>query len=188
MLKAIGLLTLFVIGLFVFGCFTLMSNHLSPGSSSFAAHSNGSEVAKTWEYSSDKDTLTDKVSTTACLKSTNKVDFSFPYAGGSTGSLCLRISKGVLDGYFEVDRGQLQCLVLGCTIHLRFDNGPVQSLHALSSRTGEATIAFLTNAPSVMRQLKKSHRVRLAADFYQAGEQTFEFDPDGFDEAKLYKP
>lgn len=60
-----------------------------------------------WVYTSEKDEMTDKVSTYATLKSENIVDFDFPYNGGSYMTLSVRKSpKYGTDVYIHISKGQ----------------------------------------------------------------------------------
>ena len=178
----------FVVGLGVFAMFWMVMysvTHSDSPRSAALADSTTTSQKPSWVYDDQKDDLTDKVDHVACLFSTNRVEFGRPYDGGATGRLCFRRSGKKLDSYFAVDRGQMLCHYDGCTLHARFDDGPVQGHHSFGSRTGGSKILFPSNTATLLKQVRTAHRVRLATDFYQEGERTFEFEPAGLDESKL---
>ena len=141
--------------------------------------------ASAWAYSTYKDSFTDSVVTLACITSWNTVEFEFPYNGGSSGRFCFRRRAGKLDSYFEVSKGQILCSYEGCNVQFRFDGGGVQSHPAAESRTHESNILFLTDPKALLPIFHRSKSVRIAAEFYQEGRQTFTFAIGGLDEKNL---
>ncbi len=134
-----------------------------------------------WKYFKNKNSLTDKIVYFACIDSKNKIRFDFPYNGASTGCLCFRNVDGLLDGYFTVDKGQILCPIDGCDLRIRFDDGAIQSKHVLTSSTYESNTVYFKDPSDLVRASRNSRRLRIATQFYQSGEVTFEFDPHGFD-------
>jgi hypothetical protein len=182
-MKKLGLFILCVLAL----AFIVSTGTRSRSSTGTASAATAVVPSTGWEYSTDKDRLTDSVFTTACLKSTNRIGFAFPYESpdGSFGQVCFRNKEGKLDGYFQVSKGQLMCNFLSCPMQTRFDDGAVQTRHGLASKAGSIDIAFFSDASAVLKQLEKSHRVRVAMNYYQSGQNTFDFSPQGLDESKL---
>jgi hypothetical protein len=64
----------------------------------------------------------------ASLESDKQLSFGFPYNGGSTGKLTLRISpKYGRDVILEIEKGQFLCSSFDrCAVHVKFDKRPIE--------------------------------------------------------------
>ena len=80
---------------------------------------------KQWEYTASEDKMSGGITYFASVKSTNTVNFDFPYRGEQHATLDLRIDpKYGKDMIFSIERGQLLCRSYqSCTVLVRFDNG-----------------------------------------------------------------
>jgi hypothetical protein len=72
----------------------------------------------------------------ASLESDKQLSFGFPYNGGSTGKLTLRISpKYGRDVILEIEKGQFLCPSFDrCAVHVKFDKRPIESYSAGADR------------------------------------------------------
>lgn len=114
-----------------------------------------------------------------CLSSTNELEFRFPYAGGSTANICFRQSPRFgFDAWVDISRGQFNC-IMGCSIRVKIDNGPVQSWRATGAAGGRATMVFITDSRRFLASALRAHRIVVEADFYEAGSQQMVFEDAG---------
>jgi len=140
-----------------------------------------------WEYRSSTDPMGRGNTEYASLDSVNSVDFDFPYSGGSTATLLLRNSpKSGKNVIFEVNKGQFDCGVDGCSVALRADKGKVVTLSADTAADGSSNVLFLPHSTTV-RYLQHAKVLRIEATFYQEGSRVFEFHPYGLDIKRLAK-
>lgn len=140
------------------------------------------EAPANWTYDSQKDAMRNQTSYYACTSTTNSMEFSYPYNGGSTANLCLRQSpKSGNDVYLSVSKGQFYCASYdGCTIHAKFDDGPVVALHANEASGGDTSVIFITGYKRFSERLKKAKHLFIEAEFYQDGRRQMEFDVQGY--------
>ncbi len=83
----------------------------------------GSGTATSWQYSQETDDMTSKAMYFASIEANDKLDFDFPYKGGSTATLTIRHKNNGNDVYLEVTPGQFNCNVInGENIRIRFDD------------------------------------------------------------------
>ena len=139
----------------------------------------------TWQYMTETDDLTDKDLKGAGVKSINEAYFEFPYNGGSTLTLLLRRRGISTDAMLIISKGQFMCGTEGCPIKFRFDDGPVKTLRAGISRSGKTDVVFIGDARVLLQPLQTAHRVRVSANFYNEGYETFEFQPGSLDIHRL---
>lgn len=72
-------------------------------------------LAGEWQYSNTEDKMRGERFDYAILDSTNKIEFDFPYNGGSTLQLVVRKKNGKVDAILlSVTKGQILCSVMEC--------------------------------------------------------------------------
>lgn len=125
----------------------------------------------------------------ASVRSTNTVNFDFPYSGPQRGTLTLRTHpRHGEDVIFSIERGQILCRSYeDCTILVRFDDGKAQSFSAVGAADNSTETIFIRNYSRFLAGMQKASTVRIAVEVYQEGAPVFEFDVSGFD-AEKYKP
>lgn len=133
-----------------------------------------------WRYRSDKDDMGRKRSF-AEVASVNAVNFEFPYAGEQHASLMLRKNHGGTNVLLIVERGQFLCDFRGCSVSVKFDDGPIVEYSASEPEDHKTTILFLEPEGRFIANLKKASVVRIEATFYQQGPRTFQFPVKGLD-------
>jgi hypothetical protein len=139
------------------------------------------EPGSQWKYRNDEDEMGRKRSF-AVVESTNTVEFEFPYAGVQHGTLTVRrtpqAGTNVLIG---IEKGQFLCGISdGCSVNVRFDEGPVQRNSASGPADHSTTVLFLNGESRLISQMRKAKVMRVEATFYQAGPRIFEFNVEGF--------
>ena len=125
----------------------------------------------------------------ALVRSTNTVEFSFPYGRPQRATLTLRTHpRHGKDVIFSIERGQFLCRSYeDCTILVRFDEQNPQRYSAVGASDGSTEAIFIRNYPRFVGSMLKAKKVRIAAEIYQQGAPAFEFDVSGFDVAR-YRP
>ncbi|WP_162950209.1 hypothetical protein [Rhizobium jaguaris] len=138
-------------------------------------------MAGAWSYHQDSDKMRGTTTYYATLRSDNEVDFSFPYQGGSHGTLGLRTDGGhKLDAYLMVSKGQFMCSSLDEDIvAVKFDDGPVQNFRCSRSDDGSSDVIFLNDEVNFLTQLKSASKLIIEARFFQEGTRQFVFDVTG---------
>lgn len=132
-----------------------------------------------WQYSARRDEMREASTHTACIDSTNELEFDFPYQGGSTATICFRQSPQYgFDAWINVDRGQFTCL-MECRVNVRFDTGEVQTFSGGGASDGSANIVFFRNASRFLNATESASRIVVEAEFYQAGNHQMVFENAG---------
>ncbi len=142
-----------------------------------------------WTYTAPEDDMSGKAERQAAVKSTNTLEFRFPYQNPQRATLWLRThpryGKNVM---VQIERGQFLCPSYdGCTVMVRFDEGSGMKYSAAPPADHSSDNVFIRNYQSFVSRMLKAKRVRIEADFYQEGRPTLDFDVSGFDQAK-YNP
>ena len=134
-----------------------------------------------WSYRDTTDELNGTSEHFASVDSDNQLQFDFPYAGGSIGTLTVRRGKQFgSDVDVVVDKGQFICAIgEGCSIRVKFDDKPPQYFSAIGSKDGSMNVLFVHPYGRFISELKSSHTVLVELSFYQAGDQTFRFNTIG---------
>lgn len=135
-----------------------------------------------WRYDSDVDEMSGKKSQTARVKSSNTVNFDFPYQGAQHGTLTLRKhprwGKNVM---FEIEHGQFMAGVTGVQVLVRFDDGAPVKFLASGPEDHSTAILFIRDYGRFVAQLRKTKTVRLSTSVYQQGSPVFEFEVGGLE-------
>jgi hypothetical protein len=154
----------------------------SAAPSSVAPRDTSPGPSSGWEYTSTPDEMRGKATESACIESETELHFAFPYNGGSRGELCFRRSPKFGDAvYLTIQNGQFLCSqFLSCHVRAKFDQNPIWTLPAAEAADGSMNTIFIRAYGKMMRSIKKSKKLIVEANFYQAGEQQLEFDVSGF--------
>lgn len=136
-----------------------------------------------WTVSHSTDAMANGDVVQACTKSTNDIEQGFPYKTAPM-MLCLRkhprygqdVTMALLGG------GQFLCTSYdGCTVHVRFDDGAVQSFTALEPADHSSDQLFISNDARFIAALKRAKRVTIEASLYQEGSPAAIFNSTGLD-------
>lgn len=116
------------------------------------------------------------------VKSTNTVDFHFPYGGDQRAQLAVRATATeIKDVRVSIERGQFACSISDCSVRVRFDNGAIRRYGVSDSNDHSTTVKFIDDYRGFLTALRKAKTVRIEATFYQEGDRAFEFNTAGFD-------
>ncbi|MFZ4605180.1 MAG: hypothetical protein ACOYM5_02880 [Caulobacter sp.] len=130
-----------------------------------------------WEYAGASDPMGTGRSDWACRLSVADVSLNSPYPDQRV-RLCLRKSTRHGDDIYVTlpEGGQFICRVYnGCTVRVRFDDGPATAWTALEASDGSSNILFLRGASRFFTRVRGTKRVLIEAEFYEAGVQTMEW-------------
>jgi len=170
----------------IIGSCQISSNKDSSEPSVKPNNSQVSEPKSNWMSNSSTDEMRGTKSQTTYTSSVNKVNFEFPYSGGSNLNLMVRNNAGQKDVIITISKGQFLCgMIDGCEVNFKFDNNPVQSITMVESDSHDSDILFIKypkTANSVIQKLKASQKLIIEPKFYQEGSKQFTFELSGFKE------
>jgi hypothetical protein len=131
-----------------------------------------------WDYSTDKDRM-GRARSFASVKSSNMLEFDFPYAEPQRGFLTIRKVRAT-DVMIGIQRGQFLCGIETCTVNVRFDEGEIRHFAAAEPTDHSTTVLFIEDPSLFLSQLRKAKTVSIEATFFQQGSQALQFDVEGF--------
>lgn len=132
---------------------------------------------ETWRYSEGEDEMTGDKRYFAVTTSTNKINFEFPYDGGSTFKLTVRNMDNKNEVLLSVDKGQFITNVMD-NQHLRvkFDDGQPTEYSYNSPADGSSDLIFLSPSKKFIEKVKSSTKLMIEAPFFDQGRQVIYFD------------
>ena len=144
---------------------------------------NTTEIEKSvsnWNYSEQKDAMTDKTMYFAIASSINNLNFDFPYDGGSTLYIQIRKKDGTNEVMLNISKGQFNS-AYDNVVSMKFDNGGITKYGFDEPSGGSSNLIFLHSPKSIIDKIKKAKHLKIEAPFYQAGRQVAEFNIGGLD-------
>jgi hypothetical protein len=139
-----------------------------------AAASTDADAGSSWTYSSDKDAVRNTTNDYASITSDNKVEFEFPYNGGSTLTMSIRHDYSGDNVIFEISKGQFVCGVETCSGEMNVD-GAMRRLTLVGASDGSANVLFVRGGAGVIKALKSGKKIIVEVPFYQSGNRQFTF-------------
>lgn len=134
-----------------------------------------------WSYWDDEDKMTSKKTYYASIEANEKLEFDFPYNGGTTATLTIRKKPGETDVYIQFSKAQLLIDSYdGSDYRIRFDNNPPSTYTFLGASDHSSDIAFVQNTSRFIRNLKQHKKVIVEMQFYKEGSRAIEFNIAGF--------
>lgn len=111
----------------------------------------------------------------ASVTSVNRLNFPFPYEGGSVVTLTLkRRADGPLVS-LSVDKGLFNRSYQNGRAQVRFDGGRPVPFTLVAAANGRANIVFVENASAFIRQLRSSSKVQFKLVFAAQPTREVEF-------------
>lgn len=143
-------------------------------------------LAAKWSYSANEDPMTGRTTRSASIQSENTVSFQSPYAGPQHGTLFIRdhpqYGKDVM---LSIERGQILCRSYdGCTVKVRFDEGPMQTWAGGAPSDNSSETVFIQGAARFVQRMRSAKTVRIQVEVYQEGAPIFEFAVGGYNHAR----
>ena len=158
----------------------------SPANSQPTSGSPAAVAKKAWHYFHLTDKMTGDVTEFACLDSEDKLQFAFPYDGGSTGTICFtKWAEGKdneYKAYFDIDKGQILCSQ-SCSVFMKLDDGKPLFVSATPDSNGSSKSISLNSSyffgpKSNRASLREAKVLMLQVEYYQEGRQVLTFEPD----------
>jgi hypothetical protein len=133
-----------------------------------------------WYYRDDKDEMHGTNSHLAALISQNRLQFAFPFSGGSYGILLVDQRTGHLSVLLRIEKGQFTCdNIGGGAIAVEFDDGSVRNYTCRTPSDGTTNVISIQPSRRFVEALKRSHRAIIEAEFFTEGEQQLAFNTTG---------
>jgi len=139
---------------------------------------NAEPAMAEWTNSEFVDEITNDKVVLTCQTSSNKLDFAFPYEGGSIGKICIKKSKtDGLEIFLRITKGQILCSsYFTCALQARFDDKPPIRLSGSGTESLRTDMMFLNPAARIANELRRSKVFKIGVTFFQSGTQVLEFD------------
>lgn len=138
-----------------------------------------------WEYETSNDEMRGIEKQYAYIRSTNKVEFDFPYEGGSNLRITLRRDVGKsTDIMFTISKGQFTCNTFSgdCYASVKIDDNAVEEIQLVGTSDHSSEVLFIESEQDSIKfiqQLLKANKIIVELPFYQEGRQQFKFDVAG---------
>jgi len=137
-------------------------------------------IKENWTYSESVDPMTEQNRYFATCKSTNEIEFEFPYNGGSYFHFTVRNMGKGNEVILKVSKGQFMTSIGGSqSIKVKFDKENPIDFTFNSASDGSSDVIFLNNADLFVKKLKLHEKALVAATFYDAGTKHISFDING---------
>lgn len=130
-----------------------------------------------WKYDTFEDKMRNAKTYSATVASVNKLNFKFPYNGGSSGYLSLAVGRG-FGASLTISKGQFLC-DSNSTINVKFDDDKIETFSISQPSDGSTNIVFITPYKDFASKIAKSKRLIIEAGFYQEGSRQLEFNVNG---------
>jgi len=135
-----------------------------------------------WNYDESSDAMGKGTIKYATVKSTNQIEFAFPYASPQRATLQIRKHPRYgNNAILSIERGQFICYSDDCYIDARFDDGKAQRYNASEPTDNSHTVIFINNYSKFIGNLRKAHTLRIEAPFYNEGNRVFQYDVEGLE-------
>lgn len=166
------------------GCGGKKEGDAKTGTEAAAASASDAKPEKTenWEYSETIDEMSKEKSYHAEIKSPTKVNFDFPYEGGSTFDLEITKGNKVQIIGLHVSKGQFMTSIRGDEeeMRIKFDDEQPMNVKYHSPSDGSSDRIYLDSADEIIAKLKTAKKLVIEPEFYQAGTKQIEFNVEGF--------
>jgi hypothetical protein len=116
----------------------------------------------------------------AALISQNRLQFAFPFSGGSYGILVVDQKTGHLNVLLRIEKGQFICDgISGSAIAVKFDEGSLRNYTCRTPSDGTTNVISIRPSHRFVEALKRSHHATIEAEFFTEGEQKLAFNTTG---------
>lgn len=145
-------------------------------------------IGQQWRYSADEDAMSGKTTYTAAVTSSNEIHLDFPYQGAQHATLLLRRHPRFgADAMLSIEKGQIMCSTISCSVIVRFDDDAPLQLEGNEPEDNSSELVFIPGFQRFASRLPKAKRVRIAFNAFQNGQIVADFDVSGFKADKLGK-
>lgn len=180
-----GIEALALFAFLVMGCVNSRSpsNNQSSTTPTSTNSARTASTRQTWNYSDHTDEMGRGQIVQASILSANTISLESPYGGAQHGTLILRqhpqYGKDVI---VTIEKGQLLDSDYHGQVLTRFDDDKPRAFSSVRPADGSSESLFLRGGafPIFFSRLKTAKTLRIEVPIYQAGNQVFVFDVEGF--------
>lgn len=134
-----------------------------------------------WRCNEDGDKMSGTKTRTCMNSAEKKLEFDFPYNGGSVATFFVRKKDGDTDTFLSVSKGQFMDTSSGGSCRIKFDDKQPKKYSYSGAADYSSDIIFFNNSKALIAELKKAKTMLIEATFYNEGSRTIEFDVSGFE-------
>lgn len=135
----------------------------------------------TWDFTFDKDPMTDTKNIWATINSDNYITQDFPYGGNTYASITVRYMKKYgYDVLIQITKGQINGRSYSGTDYItaRFDGGTPKKYYFNESADGSTETIFIRSHSDFISRCKKAKDIVIDIPIYKNGRPTFSFHVD----------
>jgi len=133
-----------------------------------------------WKYTSTYDKMSADSSFFATAQSKDLIYLDFPYDGGSSLSLTIRLSDNKLNAYIRISKGQFNSLYRTDYVNVKVDDQEARRYKVLKSNDNSSDLLFIENEKAFLKAIKGSSTLLIEPTFYSHGSHVFEFNMSNF--------
>lgn len=138
-------------------------------------------TAKSWDFSFEKDEMTDSQNIWASISSDDFIVQDFPYEGCTYAKITVRYMKKYgYDVLVAITSGQIVGHSFNGDNYIiaRFDRKPPKRYYFSNSADGSRDVVFITNSSDFIRRCKSAKNIKLELPIYKGGRPIFSFSVD----------
>lgn len=135
----------------------------------------------TWDFSIEKDEMTDTKNIWAKIISDNHISQSFPYEGYTYATITIRYMKKYgYDAIISISKGQIHGSRYNGDNYItaRFDEGTPKKYTFNEAADGSSEMVFLVGKSDFIKRCKQAKDIKIEVPLYQAGRPIFSFHVD----------
>lgn len=135
----------------------------------------------TWDFSIEKDEMTDTKNIWAKIVSDNHISQSFPYEGYTYATITIRYMKKYgYDAIISISKGQIHGSRYNGDNYItaRFDEGTPKKYTFTEAADGSSEMVFLVGKSDFIKRCKQAKDIKIEVPLYQAGRPIFTFHVD----------
>lgn len=136
---------------------------------------------KEWDFSIEKDAMTDTKNIWATIRSDNYISQDFPYEGCTYASITVRYMKKYgYDVLIQISKGQINGRSYYGTDYItaRFDDGTSKKYYFNEAADGSSETVFLRNQSDFIKKCKAAKDIKIDIPIYKEGRPVFLFHVD----------
>lgn len=134
-----------------------------------------------WQYRDSLDKMTDEKMSIASIQSDNKVEFSFPYQGGSQMNIVIRKrGERSAEAFILISKGQFSASEYSGTdkIEVRTDLQEPKVFKTIDPNDNSFDCLFIDNAADFLDYIYNAKVIKIRATFHDEGNRLFSFTSD----------
>lgn len=146
----------------------------------FDRKSNKRARKEFWTYSENTNDIDDSKTYFAETTAPEKLEFKFPYDGGTTVYITLRYKENKNNVMLRISKGQfMSSLSDNNTIRVRFDDAKPQIFSYSTPSDYSTETIFINNEKTFISQIKNAKKIIIECEFYNEGTQIIKFNTAG---------